>query len=186
MTKRDLRLTTIIVCLSVLLIACGKKKESDNIITQRVEQPKTKEPVRMQEYTDERDVKWQDHQYHIAIHRQPSDSLSSVQDETGQVFIDNVFTVAVTNENGSVFWNRTFVKKDFKDYVNEDFYKTGILEGIVFDRVKDQTLIFAASVGRPQTDEYIPLILSLSKTGHLTVKQDTQMDTVPNDEDENN
>ena len=186
MTKRDLRLTTIIVCLSVLLIACGEKKKSDTIITPHVEQPKVKEPIRMQEYTIERDVNWQDRQYHIAIHRHSSDSLSSVQDETGQEFIDNVFTVAVTNENGTVFWKSTFVKKDFKDYVNEDFYKTGILEGIVFDRVEDQYLIFAASVGRPQTDEYIPLILSLSKSGRLTVKQDTQMDTVPNDEEENN
>ena len=100
-----------------------------------------------------------------------------VEDETGQKFVDNVFKVTVSRSDGSIFFNRTFTKPFFAQYVNEDFRKTGILEGIVFDKADGDWLVFAASVGHPQTDEYMPLVMRLSRMGNLEVKLDTQMDT---------
>ena len=170
-----------VAALSILLAACGGKKKSDNIIAQRVEKPKPQAPVRMQENTDERDVEWAGKEYHIAIHRQPSDSLPMVKDETGQQFVDNVFTLSVGHSNGSMFFNRSFTKKSVASYLDEDFRKTGIFEGLVFDRVEGDKLIFAASVGHPQTDEYIPLVITLSQTGKLVIERDKQMDTTPAD-----
>jgi hypothetical protein len=38
-------------------------------------------------------------------------------------------------------------------------------------------IVFAASVGHPQSDEYIPLIIRLSRMGQLVIKRDVQMDT---------
>lgn len=170
------------VCLAtvvVTLFACGNKKKSEDIIAQRVVKVEPKAPVRMQENTDGRDVQWIGKTYHIAVHRQPADSLPMVKDETGQEYVDNVFTLAVSREDGSVFFSRKFTKSNFAQYVPEDFRKTGILEGLVFDKADGDWLVFAASVGRPQTDEYIPLVVRLSRMSALEIKQDTELDTTP-------
>ena len=53
---------------------------------------------------------------------------------------------------------------------------------LVFDKPDGDWLVFAASVGHPQTDEYIPLVVKLSRMGVLQVELDTQMDTAPDTE----
>jgi len=163
--------------LVLAMSGCGSKKKSDQIITQRVVKKAPQQPVKMQEYNDERDVPWIGKSYHVAINRMPSDSLPMVKDETGQKFVDNIFTLTVSREDGSVFFSRQFTKAFFTNYITDVYRKAGILEGIVFDKADGDWLKFAASVGLPQTDEYIPLVIRLSRMGELTVSQDTQMDT---------
>ena len=70
-------------CLALTLMACGGKKKSNDIITERVELPKPQEPVRLQSYSDSKDIQWIGRTYHLNINRQPSDSLPMVKDETG-------------------------------------------------------------------------------------------------------
>ena len=160
------------------MAACGNKKKTDDIIAPKVVKVKPSAPIKMQEYTDQRDVTWvEGRTYHVAVNRQPCDSLPMVKDDTEQQFVDNIFTVTVSRSDGSVFFSRKFTKKQFSQYINDDYRQTGILEGIVFDRAEGDWLIFAASVGHPQTDEYIPLIIKLSRMGVLNISQDTQMDT---------
>ena len=173
------RISVIALCCVVLtlLAACGGKKKSEDIITPKVEEVKPKAPISMQEYTDERDVEWIGKTYHVAINRRPADSLSMVKDENGQKYVDNIFSVAVSRSDGSVFFTRSFTKKDLNSYLDDDFRKTGIFEGLVFDKVDGDWLVLAASVGHPQTDEYIPLIIRLSRMGNLVIKRDVQMDT---------
>ena len=60
------------------LAACGEKKKSTDIITQRVETVKPQGPERMQEYNDSRDVAWIGKPYKVNVHRQPADSLPMV------------------------------------------------------------------------------------------------------------
>lgn len=166
-----------LMAVAVVMAACGEKKKSENTIVETIETPKVQSPVRMQDYTDERDVDWIGKVYHVAIHRQPSDSLPMVKDETGQQFVDNVFTLSVSRADGSVFFSRVFTKKAVASYLDDDYRSTGIFEGLVFDRVDGDNLIFAASVGHPQTDEYIPLVITLTRMGDLSVKRDVDMDT---------
>ena len=159
------------------LVACGEKKKSADIITQRVETVKPQAPERMQEYNDTRDVAWIGKQYKVTVHRQPGDSLPMVKDETGQKFVDNIISVCVLRADGTKFFSRNFTKSDFLNYLDEDYSKTGILEGLVFDKADGDWLEFAASVCHPHTDEYIPLVVRLSRMGELTIQRDTQMDT---------
>lgn len=170
----------LVVCAAFLMTACGGKKKSDDVITQRVTKAEPKAPVRMQENTDERDVEWIGKTYHVTIQRQPCDSLPMVKDDMGQEYVDNVFSVVVSRQDGSVFYRHKFQKSSFANHVSDDFRKTGILEGLVLDRAEDDYLIFAASVGRPQTDEYIPLVVKLSRMGSLEIRQDTELDTSAN------
>ena len=168
----------VLTALGAALVACGGKKKSDDIIAPKVEKVKPSEPVKMQEYKDTSYVKWvEGRYYHLTVLRQPCDTLPMVKDETGQKFVDNLFQMTVTRTDGSVFFDRKFTKNSFNKYINEDYRNTGILEGIVFDKVDGDWLVFAASVAHPQTDEYIPLVIKLSRMGVLEISQDTQMDT---------
>ena len=63
-----------------------------------------------------------------------------VSDETGQKFVDNVIALVVSREDGSVFYRHQFTKKDFNSYLDDDYRKTGILEGLVYDKVEGDWL----------------------------------------------
>jgi hypothetical protein len=172
----------LLVGMVVVLAACGGKKKSNDIIAPRIVKVQPKEPIRMQPYLDERKVEWIGKTYFVTIGRQPSDSLPMVKDETGQKYVDNVFSLKVSRKDGSVFYTRTFTKKALTQYLDDDFNKTGVFEGLVFDKAEGDYLFFGASVGHPQSDEYIPLVFRLSRMGELTIKRDTQMDSVPEDQ----
>ena len=169
--------TTLLVVLALVLASCGEKKKSETIIAQKVAKPRPVEPIKMQEYSDERTIDWLDKKYHVAIHRTPCDSLPMVKDESGQQYVDNRFRMVVSRQDGSIFFQKTFTKQMLAACLDNDYKKTGVFEGLVFDRVEGDYLVLGASVGHPQTDEYIPLVVRLSRMGQLDIKRDTQLDT---------
>lgn len=171
-------------CLAGCVAGCGGEKKNDNIITVKKESKVPAKPVRMQEYKQARDVEWLGSVYTCEIHRTPDDSLATVQDEDGRKFTDNSISLSIRRSDGSVFFSKTFTKATFKEYIDEDFRQTGILEGLVFDKADGQTLVFAASVSHPQTDEYIPLIVRISRMGDVSIARDTHLDTNAEDEEE--
>ena len=163
--------------IAVIAISCGKKKESKDIIVPTVEVVKPKAPISMQPYNQQQEVKWLDKSYQVFIDRVADDSLRMVQDETGQKFVDNRITLRVIRADGSVFFKKVFTKSSFDAQLDDDYRQTGILEGLVFDKVDGNNLVFAGSVSHPQTDEYIPLVVTVSNFGNVTIKRDDQMDT---------
>ena len=165
-----------------MFTGCKQKKQTDDIIVRKAEAPKLQAPIRMQEYHQVKDIQWLDRSYQVDIHRMADDSLKMVKDETGQKFVDNRIQLKVIRQDGSVFFSQTFTKASFSDYLDEDYRQTGILEGLVFDRVEGNDLIFAGSVSHPQTDEYIPLVITLSNFGDVAISRDTQMDTSGSEE----
>ena len=163
--------------MAVLAISCGKKKESKDIIVPTAEVVKPKAPISMQPYSQQQEVTWLDKSYQVFINRVADDSLRMVQDETGQKFVDNRITLRVIRADGSVFFKKVFTKATFDAQLDDDYRQTGILEGLVFDKVDGNNLVFAGSVSHPQTDEYIPLVVTVSNFGNVTIKRDDQMDT---------
>ena len=163
--------------MAVLAISCGKKKESKDIIVPTAEVVKPKAPISMQPYSQQQEVAWLDKSYQVFINRVADDSLRMVQDETGQKFVDNRITLRVVRADGSVFFKKVFTKATSDAQLDDDYRQTGILEGLVFDKVDGNNLVFAGSVSHPQTDEYIPLVVTVSNFGNVTIKRDDQMDT---------
>ncbi|MBQ9215527.1 MAG: DUF4738 domain-containing protein [Prevotella sp.] len=175
----------ILVVLAAFAVAgCGEKKKSDDIIVKKVEEPKPQGPIRMQEYKQTKDIQWLGRDYQVEILRIPDDSLQMVQDETGQKFVDNRISLRIFRSDGSVFLSRSFTKAAFEKYLDDDYRKTGITEGFVFDRVDGNLLYFAASVCHPQTDEYIPLVITVNNLGELGIKLDEDMDTYGSEEEQ--
>ena len=161
----------------ILVMSCGKKKESKDIIVPTAEVVKPKAPIRMQPYDQRQEVEWLEKNYQVIINREADDSLRMVQDETGQKFVDNRITLRVIRADGSVFFKKVFTKSSFDAQLDNDYRETGILEGLVFDKVDGHNLVFAGSVSHPQTDEYIPLVVTVSNFGNISIKRDDQMDT---------
>ena len=166
-----------VLLMAVLAISCSKKKESKDIIVPTAEVVKPKAPISLQPYNQQQEVEWLDKSYQVIINRVADDSLQMVQDETGQKFVDNRITLRVIRADGSVFFKKVFTKGNFDAQLDDDYRKTGILEGLVFDKVDGNNLVFAGSVSHPQTDEYIPLVVTVSNFGNISIKRDDQMDT---------
>jgi hypothetical protein len=160
----------------LLATSCGKKKQHDDIIVQETEAPQPQAPIRMQDYKDIKDVQWLGKQYQIEVSRTACDSLAMVKDETGQQFVDNRIVLKVIRQDGSVFCTKTFTKSAFNACLDDDYRKTGILEGFVFDKAEGNHLFFAASVCHPQTDEYIPMVVTLSNFAEVGISKDQQME----------
>ena len=164
-----------------LMVSCKEKKQTQDIIAPRVETPKPQGPIRMQPYSDTRSIQWLDKEYKVEINRTHSDSLPMVKDETGQLFVDNFITVRILRTDGSVAISKQFTKATFSKYIDAHYQKSGILEGLVFDKVDGHLLEFAASVSLPQTDEYIPLNVIVDNFGNVRIERDSEMDTYGNE-----
>ena len=175
----------LVAALVLATAACSEKKKHDDIIATKTEAPKPQGPIRMQEYRQNTDIQWLGKNYQVEIVRSPDDSLRMVKDETGQKFVDNRISLRIIRADGSVFFKRSFTKAAFESLLDDDYRRTGILEGLVYDRVEGNNLFFAASVCHPQTDEYIPLVLTVSNFGDVGIKLDTLLDTAGNNNMEN-
>ena len=160
----------------LITTSCGKKKQHDDIIVQETEVPQPQAPIRMQDYKDVKDVQWLGKQYQVEVTRTASDSLAMVKDESGQEFVDNRIVLKVIRQDGTVFCTKTFTKSAFNSCLDDDYRKTGILEGFVFDKAEGNQLFFAASVCHPQTDEYIPMVVTVSNFGEVGIAKDQQME----------
>jgi len=165
-----------LIAVPLLLTSCGKKKQHDDIIVQETEAPKPQAPIRMQDYRQTTDVQWLGKQYQVEVSRTACDSLAMVKDESGQQFVDNRIVLKVIRQDGSVFCTKTFTKAAFTGCLDDDYRKTGILEGFVFDKAEGNQLFFAASVSHPQTDEYIPLVVTISNFSEVAISKDNSLE----------
>ena len=170
--------------LAVLAVAamasCSEKKKPNVIIVPKAETPKPSAPVRMSEYTHRDDVEWIGKTYKVEVHRFVADSLPMVKDEQGTKYYDNLIRIKVIRPDGTEFFNRLFSKKAFNDYLDANTRDNGVLLGIVFDRAEGDNLLFGASVGSADklSDEYIPMIVTLSRRGNVSIARDTQLDSI--------
>jgi hypothetical protein len=171
------QLTIVALVGLAVLTGCKEKKQTQDIIAPKIEAPKVQTPIRMQPYNDTRTVAWLGKEYKVLVNRAASDSLPMVKDETGQEFVDNVIKLQVLRADGSVAISKVFTKATFMSYIDANYQKAGILEGLVFDEVDGQNLEFAASVSLPQTDEYIPLEVKIDNFGNVRIERDSEMDT---------
>lgn len=179
---RKLMLALMPVCMAGAMVACsGEKKESTVIIAPKPEPVATSNtPTRMDVVEHEDTVKWLGKVYKLFVKRAPADSASVVTDEQGHKYFDNLIRVRVVRPDGSEFFNRVFRKSDFSDLLDENTRKTGVLLGVVKDRAEGEQLRLAASVGAADvlSDEYIPLLITVTSHGDVSFQKDTKLDVV--------
>ncbi len=124
---------------------------------------------RMQTSKSETDFKFKGRDYHSLVSRTPDESLPHVSNELGDTYVDNKIVLHDSgNEN---VLNKTFTKNDFSSVVDANFLSKSILEGIVYDKTTPQGIVYAASVCYPQTDLYMPLSITVTADGKMSIKR---------------
>lgn len=175
MKKHLLALVTMSV--AICLASCGGKKEKTDIIARKPIVVRAKETRAMGDHRESRKVQWIGASYTVDTEFKADKSLPLISDGE-QKYYDNRATVKILRKDGSVFFNRTFSKADFINQIDAS-YKDGALLGVVYDKCDGDNMYFAASVGSPDksSDEYVPLVVKISRFGDVSIKKDATLDT---------
>lgn len=165
-----------LISLSLFIFSCSNKKDEqrneDTVAFQIEENSGATGVQKMQVSTNNTSVSWRGKNYKISINRAPSSSLPKVKATSGDIFWDNEINLTITGANGAKFFNKQFTKQSFSSIITPDFLSKSILEGLVFDKTTENALLFAASVSYPQTDLYIPVSITVSKDGKMSIKKE--------------
>ena len=119
-------------------------------------------------------------EYQSSVVRRPDESLPIVKNEQGEKFVDNRITLRLTS-GGKQVVDRVFTKESFASLVDAKFMKYAILEGLVYDQTTPQGIIYAASVCYPQSDLYVPIKLTITADGKISMTQDEMMEDYQTD-----
>lgn len=171
--------STIGVLFSVLFLSsCKEEKKSNIIITHKPAVQKPKPTQKMSAYEQARDVEWVGSTYKVIVSRKADSSLPLVTQDENTKYYDNKVSVRVVRQDGSEFFNRTFTKSDFSGYVSDKMKEKSALLGVVFFKAEGDYMYFAASVGAPDvtSDEYVPMVVKLSRMGAVSVNKDESLD----------
>lgn len=173
-------ITLIVAALATIaIVSCKEKKTSEHIITTKPVEEAKKPTQEIGNYDMTTPVDWVGSTYQVVVERKADHSLPLADDGQGNKYYDNRISLKILRNDGSVFFSRVFTKNDFSRYVDALYQKNSALLGIVLDRAETDHLIFAASVGSPDkmSDEYVPLVMKISRFGDVSISKDTQMDT---------
>ena len=175
MKKHLLALVTMSV--AICLASCGGKKEKTDIIARKPIVVRAKETRAKGDHRESRKVQWIGASYTVDTEFKADKSLPLISDGE-QKYYDNRATVKILRKDGTVFFNRTFSKADFINQIDAS-YKDGALLGVVYDKCDGDNMYFAASVGSPDksSDEYVPLVVKISRFGDVSIKKDATLDT---------
>ena len=157
--------------LVVAVTACGGKvnsKKESVLATQ--DSVDARGIQRMQTSKSEIDIKFKGKDYRSFVSRTTYESLPHVTNEMGDTYMDNKIVLRLTRGGESVF-NKTFTKNDFSSVVDADFLAKSVLEGIVYDKTTPQGIVYAASVCYPQTDLYVPLSITITADGKMSIQK---------------
>lgn len=176
-----MKVLNILVALTIiasLITSCREKKPTTDIITHKEVKKAPSEPINMQNYDHSETVEWLGKEYRVNISRRAESDSSLVQDDSGNKYHNNRITVRITRPDGSDFFDKTFTKADFTSVVSSDYRQKSTLLGIVVDHAEGSNLYLAASIGSPDalSDEYLPLLITVSRTGGISIAKDNRPD----------
>lgn len=174
------------VCMAILLLAACSSPKKDRQEELRIlmqDSIAKAGPQRMQVSDIKKTITYKGKDYVSAVLRRPDESLPIVKNEQGEKFVDNRITLRLTCGDRKVL-DKVFTKESFASIVDASFLRHAILEGLVFDETTAQGFVYAASVCYPQTDLYIPIRITVSPDGNVTLAKDDVLDETPMDSTE--
>lgn len=161
----------------LLLAACSsrQKEQEEARLAARADSVAAAGPQCMQVSDVKETFTFRGKEYNSSVVRRPDSTLPLISDEQGAQFVDNRISLRITCENKMVV-DRTFTKEDFASLVDARFLKHALLEGLVFDQTTPQGMVYAASVCYPQSDLYIPIRLTITADGYISMAKEELME----------
>lgn len=142
-----------------------------------------KEPERMHVSEVKETMTYKGKEYHSVVVRRPDEGLSIVKNEEGERFVDNRITLRLTCAGRQVL-EKVFTKETFASLVDARFMRSAVLQGMVFSEVTPQGFVYAASVGYPDSDLYVPVRITVTVDGKVSmIKEETMEDILPSAEE---
>lgn len=169
----------IVTCVvGLLFVSCTSrnKSESDVQVLMR-DSTVVSAPQRMQVSDTKMTITYKGKEYRSSVVRRPDESLPVVKNEQGEEFVDNSIALRITCGGKSIV-DKVFTKESFASLVDAKFMRHAILEGLVYDRTTSGGIVYAASICYPQTDLYVPLRLTVSADGKISVTKEELLEEV--------
>ena len=162
--------------MAVLFAACSsqKKNEKDDMKVLMQDSTEINGPERMQVSDTKVAITYKGKEYHSSVVRRPDENLPIVKNDQGEKFIDNRITLRITCA-GKQIVDKVFTKESFASLVDAKFMKYAILVGLVYDKVTPQGFVYAASICYPQSDLYVPLRLTVTVDGKISMAKEELM-----------
>ena len=163
----------------MVIVACSgtaEKKQSDIRVLMQ-DSTDAHGLQRMTARKSEIDIKYKGKEYHSFISRTPNDSLPRVVSQMGNTYVDNQIVLRLTRGNERIF-SRTFTKQQCASLIGADFMAKSILEGIAYDKTTPEGFVYAASICYPQTDLYVPVSITISTDGKISMKKEELLEEV--------
>ena len=164
-------LVYIVTCAVMLsVISCtSRNKGGDDVQVLMKDSTVISAPQRMQVSDTKVTITYKGREYRSSVVRRPDESLPVVTNEQGERFIDNSIALRITC-GGKQIVDKVFTKESFASLVDARFLKYAILEG--------QGIIYAASICYPQSDLYVPLRLTVSADGKISMAKEELLEEV--------
>ena len=172
-------LVYIVTCAVLLsVISCtSRNKGGDDVQVLMKDSTVIAAPQRMQVSDTKVTITYKGREYRSSVVRRPDESLPVVTNEQGERFIDNSIALRITC-GGKQIVDKVFTKESFASLVDARFLKYAILEGLVYDKTTPQGIIYAASICYPQSDLYVPLRLTVSADGKISMAKEELLEEV--------
>ena len=182
--KRLLYISISLVLL--VLVSCNNrtsKRDPDNYVVESIKEDVISNEIhQLQTISSSTSADFKGRTYTMNVIRKADGTLPIVTDVQGVKYYDNTITLEITTD-GKLFANKIFNKNTFSSYLEPDFIQHSILEGLVFDKVTDYGLMFAASVSYHESDLYVPFHVTVLPNGNLSIdKADLMEDYEPETE----
>jgi len=165
------------VVMAMILMSCHGNGNKDTNSTEAMteEQIALLPPQKMQTSNVTVEVTLGGKKYNSTVLRQPDESLPVVSNQQGQKYVDNRITLRLSS-GGQSLVNKEFTKASFMDHLDAGFKKYAILEGLVYDKVTPQGILYAASVAYPESDLYVPFRITVTPGGNVSIVKSDEMD----------
>lgn len=166
----------------LLFVACSSqsKNEKGDMHVLMQDSVKQKGPQRMQVSDVKSTFNYKGKEYQSSVVRRPDDNLPIVENGQGEAFVDNRITLRLVS-GGKVVVDKEFTKESFSSMIDEKFMRYAILEGLVYDQTTSQGIIYAASVCYPQSDLYVPIRLTITGDGKVSMAREELMEDYQTD-----
>ena len=162
------------------LAACKEKKaESTNIIRDDYVAPKPTGPKSSSVTPMSEEITWvEGRHYVVSITGKADEALPMVQDANGQKYVDNSINIEISRADSTVFFDHTYTKEAFANWLTEDYRKKAILASISYIGIDSERLQFVVSLNLPDAgdDEATDLLMLIDRMGEVSIKPFTYND----------